>query len=441
MEHVILLSGGSGKRLWPLSNTVSSKQFLRLLKAPDGTNESMMMRAYRGLTETGISDIIIATGEAQASAIRSQLGEPVILSREPCRRDTFPAIALASCLLKKQGANSGDAIVVCPVDAYVEKEYYIAVKNLGITVQEKDCRLMLMGITPAEPSDQFGYIEPETDETVSLVRSFFEKPDPETAVSLIRRGAMWNSGVFAFRLEYILEKARNLLGTDDYDTLYARYADLPKISFDYAVVEHEDQIQAFRFRGVWKDIGTWDSLTEVLAENTIGPASLDAGCSNVSVVNQLDIPLLGMGLTDIVICVAPDGVLVADKKTSVQLKDNAFYPENMPVRYAERSWGSYQVLSRDRNSMTRRIMIQKDKCIETHSHALRNESWTVTSGTGELFLEDRWTKIGPGDAVCIRRGTKHGLKAWEDMILIEVQNGDYLASEDRKVVPDDIGEG
>ena len=436
VTHLLLLSGGSGKRLWPLSNNTFSKQFIRLFKGKDGALESMMMRAYRCAKAAGMADVIVATGIDQVSVIHGQLGNDVSVCAEPCRRDTFPAIALSAALMKRNGAADEDAVITAPVDAYVDETFYMALRSLAEMLPGADAKLLLLGIRPDGPSEKYGYIMPEGTEPVSRVAFFREKPDTETAARYIRDGALWNSGVFAFRLGYMLEKARQLLGTDDYDSLLSMYDRLPSVSFDYAVAEKETSCRVVRFSGEWKDIGTWNSLSEVISSQPIGPAELDGDCENVTVVNQLNIPFLGMGLKNLVICAAPDGILAAEKEASVRLKG---YAERMgtEVYFAERAWGSYQVLSTDGSSLTRRIVMRKGSQMKYHSHDLRDESWVITAGRGAILMAGETTLAGVGDAIHIPRGVKHRMTAIEDLTMIEVQTGLCLGSEDRKLFDDD----
>ena len=436
MLHIILLSGGSGKRLWPLSNDVYSKQFIRLFRREDGTYESMMMRAYRGIRAAGAMKITVATEKNQVSVIRRQLGEDLDICVEPCRRDTFPAIALASARIAAQGGREDDVVITCPVDSYVEDDYYKALPELGRTAGDPSACLSLMGIEPTEPSEKFGYIIPAGEGENGPAAVFREKPDAETAAAYIRQGALWNSGVFAFRLSYILEKSRELLGTADYRELETGYENLPKISFDYAVAEKEKNIRVTRFNGVWKDIGTWNSLTEVLESPVIGPAMIDASCENVSVINPLNLPLICMGIRDTVVCASPDGILISGKEASVGLKALADSLETGP-RYAEQMWGAYEVLTVDKNSLTRRIVMQPGNRIRYHTHLRRDECWFVTSGTGEAVIDGEHRPVGPGSVITSHRGMKHGLTALEEMAVIEVQMGDCFDTGDRRVFPED----
>lgn len=262
--NIVLLSGGSGKRLWPLSNNSRSKQFIKIFKKEDGTYESMVQRVYRQIKKVDTdATITIATSKAQVSAIHNQLGDDIGISVEPFRRDTFPAIVLAtSYLVDVMHVDLEESVVVCPVDPYVDDKYFEALRDLSIQADKGEANLVLIGIEPTYPSEKYGYIIPETSEKITNVKTFKEKPTSELAEKYIKQGALWNGGVFAYKLKYVLNKAHELIEFSDYYDLYSKYETLPKISFDYAVVEKESNIQVQRFAGEWKDLGTWNTLTE-----------------------------------------------------------------------------------------------------------------------------------------------------------------------------------
>ena len=320
--NIVLLSGGSGKRLWPLSNDIRSKQFIKIFKGADGDYESMLQRVYRQIrTVDAVAPITVATSKTQVSAICNQLGDNVSISVEPCRRDTFPAIVLAICYLHDVlKISAEEAVVICPVDPYVENEYFAALQELSKLAEQEETGLVLLGITPTYPSEKYGYILPETDADVSKVNTFKEKPDAQAAAEYISNGALWNGGVFACKLKYVLQKAHELLDFTDYYDLYAKYETFEKISFDYAVVEQEKQIKVLRFAGAWKDLGTWNTLTEAMEEQAVGKAIMNEKCQNVHVMNELDVPVLCMGLKDMVVAASPDGILVAEKAQSSYIK-------------------------------------------------------------------------------------------------------------------------
>lgn len=386
--NIVLLSGGSGKRLWPLSNDIRSKQFIKIFKNEEGAYESMVQRVYRQIKKADPeAKVTIATSKAQVSAIHNQLGENVGISVEPCRRDTFPAIVLASAYLADvQGVDPAEPVVVCPVDPYVEDDYFSALKKLGEQAEKGEANLVLMGIEPTYPSEKYGYIIPEDGEAVSRVSTFKEKPDEATARAYIAQGALWNGGVFAYQLGYLLKKAHEMISFTDYQDLYRKYDTLTKISFDYAVVEKEEKIQVMRFSGEWKDLGTWNTLTEAMEENTVGDAMLNDTCTNVHVVNELKVPVLAMGLHDVVISASPEGILVSDKGQSSYIKP---YVDSIDqqIMFAEKSWGSFRVLDVEEESLTIKVTLNSGHKMNYHSHRNRDEVWIVISGRGRNVPE------------------------------------------------------
>lgn len=245
--NIVLLSGGSGKRLWPLSNDIRSKQFIQIFKDENGKYHSMVQRVYGQIRKVDPeATVTIATSKSQVSAIHNQLGDNVGISVEPCRRDTFPAIVLAAAYLRDvKRIKETESVVVCPVDPYVEDSYFKGLKLLGEMAEKSVANLVLMGIEPTYPSEKYGYIIPKTQEEISQVDVFKEKPNEETAKKYISQGALWNGGVFAFRLGYVLQRAHELIDFKDYDDLFEKYSTLEKISFDYAVVEHEKPVKMY----------------------------------------------------------------------------------------------------------------------------------------------------------------------------------------------------
>lgn len=429
--QIILLSGGSGKRLWPLSNDVRSKQFLQLFKDKNGDYESMVQRVYRQISETINADVTIATSKTQVSAIRHQLKDKVSVCIEPCRRDTFPAIALAAAYLKyEKNIAEDECVAVCPVDPYVDDSYYQTVGSLEKTVATNPNGLTLMGIEPTYPSEKYGYIIPEKKDKVSGVKEFKEKPTEEVAKGYIAQGALWNAGVFAFKLGYLLNIAHKLIDFEDYRDLYHKYDTLQKISFDYAVVEKEKNIKVVRYNGEWKDVGTWNTMAEVMADNVKGNVAMDDTCSNTQVINELEIPVVCMGCKDMIIAVSGDGVLVSDKERSAHIKP---YVEKVEVesRVAEKSWGEYSVLDVQPKAKIIRASLTAGQSMSYHYHEHREEVWTVIKGNGKVVIDDIEQEVTVGDVVSISAGCKHTLKAETDMEVIEVQIGDELSKDDK----------
>ena len=431
--HIILLSGGSGKRLWPLSNEIRSKQFIKIFREPQGGGyESMVQRVYRQIKQADPdATVTIATSKSQVSQIHNQLGGQVGISVEPCRRDTFPAIALATAYLHDvQGVGLEEPVVVCPVDPYVEDSYFTAVRRLSELAAEGRAHLTLMGIDPTYPSDRYGYILPKTQEEVSTVESFKEKPDAQTAAQYIAQGGLWNGGVFAYKLGYVLDRAHELIDFSDYTDLFAKYDTLTKISFDYAVVEHERDIAVLRYRGAWKDLGTWESLTEAMEEDTVGRAQL-VDCEGVSAINELGIPILAVGLRDVVISASPDGILVSDKQRSSGIKSYVDRIDQQ-IMYAEKSWGEYRVLDAGPQGMTVKVTLRPGQRMNYHSHERRDEVWTVVSGRGRTVVDGMEQPVRPGDVVAMAAGCKHTIIAETELRLIEIQLGEDISVFDKR---------
>ena len=439
--NIILLSGGSGQRLWPLSNNVRSKQFIKVLQGEDGQLESMVQRVYRQITTVDAeAQVTIATGKKQVSMILNQLENKVNVCVEPERRDTFPAICLAAAYLHDvKNVAETEPVIVCPVDPYVENSYFEALKRLSELAEEGNANMSLLGIEPTYPSEKYGYIIPESKDEVSTVSTFKEKPDVETAKKYLTQGALWNGGVFAFKLSYLLEKAHELLDFKDYEDLYAHYGEQKKISFDYAVVEQEKSIQVLRYKGSWKDLGTWNTFTEAMGSNAVGNVTLNDTCEDTHVVNELNIPILCMGCKSMVIAASGDGILVSDKEQSAQIKP---YVDKLAgqAMYAEKSWGSFTVLDVQDDSMTIKVELLPGHSLHYHSHEHRDEVWTVMSGMGSVIIDGMQRMVRPGDVVTMPAGCKHTLIAETKVSVIEVQLGKDINVDDKKKFDLDIKE-
>ena len=393
----------------------------------------MVQRVYRQIRSVDQASVVtIATSKTQVSSIRNQLGEDVGICVEPCRRDTFPAIALAAAYLQDvQGVREEESVIVCPVDPYVEAEYFVALQKLGERVQQSEANLVLIGIEPTYPSEKYGYIIPYTAEGVSKVKNFKEKPDEETAKSYMAQGALWNGGVFAFRLGYVLKRAHELIEFTDYNDLYAKYDTLTKISFDYAVVEKEADIEVMRFAGEWKDLGTWNTLTEAMEDSNVGKAIFDDSCENVHVLNELNLPILCMGLKDVVVSASPEGILVSDKTKSSYIKP---YVDsiNQQIMFAEKSWGSFRVLSVDKDCLTIKVTLNPGHSMNYHSHERRDEVWTIVAGEGRTIIDGIEQMVKVGDVITMPAGSRHTIIADTELQVIEVQLGNEISVMDKK---------
>ncbi len=434
--NIVLLSGGSGKRLWPLSNDIRSKQFIKMFKNPSGSLESMVQRVYRQILNVdATANITVATSKTQVSSIKNQLGENVGISVEPARRDTFPAIALAAAYLHDvRGISKDESVIICPVDPFVEEEFFEMIKQLSNLVDQNVSNINLLGIEPTYPSEKYGYIIPSDNNDITKVSQFKEKPDLETAKQYLAKGALWNGGVFGFKLSYILEKAHSLIDFNDYHDLYSKYQTLEKISFDYAVVEKESDISVIKFKGSWKDLGTWNTFSEAMEQPFIGNVVETDNCDNINVVNELDIPILCMGLKDVVVSAGVDGILISDKQQSSYIKPYVDKIDRQ-VMFAEKSWGEFKILDVSENSLIIKVLLNPGHRMNYHSHTRRDEIWTVTSGEGYTIVDGMKQNIGPGDVITIEAGCKHSVVANTTMEIIEVQLGREISVDDKQKFP------
>ena len=412
--------------LWPLSNDARSKQFLHLFESPSGDMESMVQRVVRQIRNIlPQAEITFASTLTQRDGIINQIGDNVNIVIEPQRRDTFPAIALATDFLSKEkGCSDDEVVVVMPCDVFTENGYFDAIAKMASAAQNKEAELVLMGVRPTSPSDKYGYIIPSGEKSGVLsngVSRFIEKPDLQHAGRLLEEGAYWNGGVFAFRLGYMMNIVR-------------RYSELPKISFDYEVVEKEESVSFIPYEGKWKDLGTWNVLCEELPADHIGNVHMGKDNSNTHVVNELELPLFCNGLKDVVVAASPDGILVCAKEYSESIKD---YVEHMQARpmYEERRWGTYRVLDSatypdGAKSLTKSLTIKAGKSISYQIHHHRSEVWTIVDGLGEFVLDGQRRTVQRGDVLNIPMEHFHAIKATTDLTLIEVQTGNPLIEED-----------
>lgn len=439
---IILLSGGSGKRLWPLSNDSRSKQFLKVLPGEDGTLESMVKRVWGQIGRAGMREhAYIATSKPQVEMIQSQLGSEIELIVEPERRDTFPAIALAATYLYSvQGVAMDETIVVMPVDPYVEESFFEVSKELEHVLNESGANLALMGVKPTYPSEKYGYIVPdgfageEGANRYMKVGSFKEKPTEAEAAELIGREALWNCGVFAFKLDFLINVLIASGYPIQYDEMQKQYGKLPKISFDYEIVERSTHIVALPYSGGWKDLGTWNTLTEEMNSSIIGKGIIAGNSTGTHVINELDIPITLINLSNVVVAASPDGILVSDKPSSPMIKEVMKHSDQRPM-YEERRWGRYRVLDYlkypdGKEVLTKRICITPERNLSYQYHELRSEVWTIIDGEGEMAMNGHVFQVRSGDVLTIEQGSRHSLRAITEMEIIEVQSGTQLIEED-----------
>ncbi|WP_417898707.1 sugar phosphate nucleotidyltransferase [Bacillus haimaensis] len=435
--NLILLSGGSGKRLWPLSNESRSKQFLKVLQNEKREPQSMVQRVWEQLKSLDLhSSTVIATSKSQVETIQAQLNHEASLVIEPSRRDTFPAIALAvAYLYSVKKIDESSVVGVLPVDPYVESEFFSKIIELERVLEKTDADIGLVGVRPTLPSSKYGYIVPSVIGKQYLkVEKFIEKPNEHEAQNLVDIGALWNCGVFAFKLKYILSFLEDMGYPTEYNELLEVYTELPKISFDYEVVEKAKKIIVLPYSGYWKDLGTWNTLTEEMASFQIGKGIISDNSINSHLINELDIPITVLGTKNIIVAASADGILVSDKKSSPKIKDYISNFDNPPM-YEERKWGWSKILDYTKNSegkevITKKICLKKNMNLSYQFHNKRTELWTVIKGKGIVALNGNFRNVYAGDVIQIDTGDNHALKALSELEIIEIQCGVEVIEED-----------
>lgn len=418
--HVVLLSGGSGTRLWPLSNAARSKQFLKVLRDANGAPESMVQRSVRLVREQcPEACITVATSAAQVDALDLQLDGSYGLSLEPDRRDTAPAIMLAAAHIAwAQHAAADETVVVMPIDTYADPAYYQSILSLDEAVRANAAELVLLGVEPSEPSSKYGYIACDyVEKGPAHVERFVEKPAKKLACQLIERGALWNCGVFAFKLGYLLDIVAHYSSAKSYEELRACYDSLPKISFDYEVVEKASSVAAIRYTGTWKDLGTWGALCEELAEPTSGPVWLDeATCEDVHAINETHLPLIVAGISHAAVVATPDGILVANKDADAHVRDLVGRAALSSPMCERRLWGSFCVLGPG----VRELTIAAGKQYASAVSKGCTMTWTVTSGRGICVLDNETREIACGSMVSLDSEDTCVVRAQSELRLVEV---------------------
>lgn len=436
--RIVLLSGGSGKRLWPLSNEIRSKIFLKLLKSPDGGKESMIQRICRQLESAGLlQSTTIVTHQNQVEITKNHIGDRVPIISEPYKRGTFTAVALAAAYFhSKVHADSDETICIIPVDLFVEDPFFDIFRQLPDILAHSKADIALLGTTPTHASNQYGYIVPKIKNKAEYypVAQFVEKPDANHASLLIQKNALWNCGVFAFSLQFMLSYLSSQGLPVGYEEWLDRYEQQPELSFDHEVVEKTRHSVVIPYGGTWNDLGSWDTLADHLGSKIIGLGQVSDDSVNTHLVNELSYPVQVIDVSDIIVAASSDGILVASKANANRIKQQISSVRRRPM-YEERRWGTYRVLDhskteKEMETLTKKIELLAGKHMSYHSHQKRREVWTVISGSGELLLEDRLSPIQTGDVIQIPCGAKHTVRAISLLALIEVQIGNNLDEED-----------
>lgn len=448
---VVILAGGGGSRLFPLSRTCYPKQFLHIA----GKESLLVQTIQRYLGIVKADDIIIVTNEKYIFHVQAELehigatGAHVIT--EPVGRNTAPAIALAMAYCRDVlHCDDNEVLFIGPSDHVIKPEAEFC--QLIAKSQEVAERgyIVTLGIIPTKPETGYGYIESTKDRygIAEKVRAFTEKPNSETALAYIKKGNYyWNSGMFMFSIATMEKELRHYAADitkyaePGYTSLVAHFSQLPDISIDYAVAEHSDKIMVVPMTHIyWNDIGSYDAIAEMLADeqgNAFDGDIITQGCCNTMILGNNRL-IAGIDLKDLMIVDTPDALLVAKKGESQKVKD--IVNELKKQRRSEvtdnvtmyRPWGSYTVLSEGAGYKVKKITVKPGASLSLQMHYHRSEHWTVINGTGKLTLDDKEIIFRENESTYIPIGTRHRLANPGKLPLeiIEVQNGKYLGEDD-----------
>jgi mannose-1-phosphate guanylyltransferase/mannose-6-phosphate isomerase len=450
----VLLSGGSGTRLWPLSREAYPKQFLPL--AGEDTMLQATWRRVAGIA--GAAPIVVANEDHRflvAEQLR-QIGAPTpSILLEPVGRNTAPAIAAAALQAAAGGADP--LLLVLPSDHVVRDADAFRAAVLDASAAAEEGALVTFGIVPAGAETGFGYIQAADGTGLRPVVRFVEKPDAATAQSYLRAGGyFWNSGMFLFRASRYLEELERFrpdvlaatrvawerAGRDgDFIRLDRdAFAACPADSIDYAVMERTDAAQVLPVDIGWSDLGSWSALWEVAERDGHGNATLGdviAVDSRNSYVHARRLVAL-VGVDDLVVVDTDDAVLVARKDRVQQVKDVvASLKQDQRSQAAlhrevHRPWGSYDSVDVGARFQVKRIKVKPGARLSLQSHTQRAEHWIVVSGTARVTRDNDVFELHANQSTYIPIGARHRLEnpGSEILELIEVQSGDYLGEDD-----------
>lgn len=447
---VIILAGGGGTRLFPLSRTCFPKQFLKL----DGKESLLVKTVKRFLPLVKANDVVIVTNQNYYHHVKADLaacgadGAHILL--EPEGRNTAPAMALAvRYCLDELECGQDEVIFVTPSDHIIG-----SVKNFVSVVQKaaaeaKRGKLVTFGVKPDKAEIGFGYIQAgEPSGNGYAVTSFREKPDMATAEKYLAAGNYyWNSGMFGFTIGCIMDEFKahspeiyNLV-LNPLPEVVENFGAMPDISFDYAVAEKSDNVVTLPLTAYWNDIGSWDALYEVLEkdeyDNALQGDCLPLDCSNTLMLGRSRL-IAGIGLEDLLVVETDDVILVAKKGESQKVKDlvaelkRRGRPEADLHTTMYRPWGSYTVLGEGPSYKMKKIVVSPGGQLSLQLHYHRSEHWVVIAGTAKVTIGDQEQMVHKNQSVFIPPSTKHRLvnPGKIPLEIIEVQNGDYLEEDD-----------
>jgi len=454
----IILVGGSGTRLWPLSRENYPKQFLKL----DGDRSLLQQTAERLLRVLSPDEIILMTNNRYKFYVQSELENFPHIVLEPRRRNTAPAIALGvKYCIEKLGCEEDEVIIVCPSDHIIKPEEKFADYIQRIKPIAQEGYIVTFGIKPDRPETGYGYIKVKnqpadvinrqhegTDPSYYSVEKFTEKPDIETAERYVQENNYyWNSGMCAFSIGTILNEFKRhvppisemLIGS--YEDMLGNFEEMPDISIDYAVMEKSDCVVTVPLDLYWNDIGSWDALYDLLEKDAHGNVNM----GDIVSIDTKDTLIVGgkrlistIGLEDCLIVETGDALLVAKRGETQKVRDIVNILKDRGRKEAEehvttyRPWGSYTILEESLRYKIKRIVVKPQEKLSLQMHYHRSEHWIVVKGTAKVTVGDKEIIIHENESAYVPKSTTHRLEnpGKVPLEIIEVQNGEYLGEDD-----------